>query len=59
MAFLGGRACALGDLLIGLNPRDPGVLGGCAAVIAAAGLAATLVPAWRAARVDPVEVLRA
>ncbi len=52
-------APALGDLLIGLNPRDSGVFGASAAIIAAAGLLATLVPAWRAARVNPVEVLRA
>lgn len=45
-------------LLYGLEPRDPLTLVGSAAVLAiVAGLAGGL-PAWRASRVDPAEVLR-
>jgi putative ABC transport system permease protein len=48
----------LEDLLIGVSPRDPSVLAGTVVVILAAGLLATLVPAIRAARVDPMVALR-
>jgi predicted permease len=58
----GGVAAVLaagrvGPLLYHVGPRDPRVLGMAAvAVIAVAGLA-LLVPAWRAANVDPRETL--
>lgn len=48
----------LGGLLIGVSPRDPAVLAGAAAVVLGAGVVAMLVPAWRAARVDPLIALR-
>jgi ABC-type antimicrobial peptide transport system permease subunit len=48
----------LGGLLIGVSPRDPAVLIGAAAVVLGAGVVAMLVPAWRAARVDPLIALR-
>jgi putative ABC transport system permease protein len=48
----------LEDLLIGVSPRDPSVLAGTVVVILAAGLLATLVPAIRAARVNPIVALR-
>ena len=48
----------VGPLLYGLEPDDPATLAAAAAVMAAVGTAAALLPAWRAARIDPVEVLR-
>jgi predicted permease len=40
------------------DPFDPGSLGGACLVLAGAGLAACLIPAIRAGRMNPVEVLR-
>ena len=40
-------------------PRDPVVYGGTAALLFTVGLVASLVPAYRAARVDPLIALRA
>ena len=45
-------------LLYGLEPRDLTTLGAAAAVLAAVGIAAAWLPAWRASRVDAAEVLR-
>lgn len=45
--------------LHGVVSRDPTVLGGATAVLAAATAMATLLPALRAARLDPARVLRA
>ena len=47
------------SLLYGLSPRDPFVLAGSTLVLCAIGVVASLVPAWRATRVDPVTALRA
>lgn len=47
------------SLLYGVTPRDPIVLGIVALVLLLAAVAACLVPALRAARVDPMETLRA
>jgi predicted permease len=47
------------SLLYGVSPRDPIVLGMVALVLLIAAVAACLVPALRAARVDPMETLRA
>jgi len=56
-------ALALGklvaSLLYGVTPHDPVVLGAVALVLILVAIAACLVPAWRAARVDPMETLRA
>ena len=46
------------SLLYGLEPRDPATLAGAAAVLAAVGLVAGWLPAHRASRSDPAEVLR-
>lgn len=48
----------LGDLLVGVSPRDPMALGGAAMVVVAAGLLGAGIPAWRASRVDPLIALR-
>ncbi len=45
-------------LLYGLRPRDPLTLAGAALVLAAVGLLAAGLPARRAARIDPAQVLR-
>jgi len=45
-------------LLYGLEPRDPATLVGSAAVLTAVGAVAGWLPARRAARIDPAEVLR-
>ena len=45
-------------LLFAVGPRDIGVFAAVAGLLAAAGTAATLVPAWRATRVDPLVALR-
>lgn len=45
--------------LVGVTPRDPSVYIGAAALLTGAALLAGLLPAWRAARVDPATTLRA
>ena len=45
-------------LLYGLEPRDPATLVSSAAVLAAVGALAGWLPAYRASRLDPAEVLR-
>ena len=44
--------------LYGVSSLDPGVLALVAALLATVALAACLVPAWRAMRIDPVVALR-
>jgi putative ABC transport system permease protein len=48
----------ISTLLYGLQPRDPTTIVGSAAVLAAVGAFAGWVPAHRASRIDPAEVLR-
>ncbi|MEX0891733.1 MAG: ABC transporter permease [Gemmatimonadota bacterium] len=50
---------AMSGLLYGVTPTDPATLAVVAAVLAGAALVAMLVPALRAARVDPGGLLRA
>src|SRR4051794_2916739 len=45
-------------LLYGLQPRDPATIVASAAVLAAVGALAGWVPAYRASRIDPAQVLR-
>ena len=45
-------------LLYGLEPRDPVTFVGAAATLAAVGVLAGWLPAWRASKIDPAETLR-
>ncbi len=55
-AWLASRL--LGTLLFGVNPRDPVIYGVVAVGILVVGFLANLVPARRAASLDPMRVLR-
>jgi ABC-type antimicrobial peptide transport system permease subunit len=55
-ALFGSRAVA--SLLYGVGFTDPVILGGTAVLLALAGAFACVIPARRAARVDPVTVLQ-
>ena len=44
--------------LFGVTPWDPGIFTAIAVVLAATGLTAAAVPAWRAASIDPAVALR-
>jgi putative ABC transport system permease protein len=46
-------------LVFGVSASDPVTLAAVGATLALVGLLASLVPAYRALRVDPVKVLRA
>jgi len=56
LALWAGRFVA--PLLFQTSPRDPLVLAGVVGVLLATGLLASLLPALRARRVDPMEALR-
>jgi ABC-type antimicrobial peptide transport system permease subunit len=49
----------LSAYLFGVKPTDPATFASVAVIIALVGLAACLIPARRALRVDPVNALRA
>jgi ABC-type antimicrobial peptide transport system permease subunit len=53
-----GVARLLSSQLWGVSPHDPAIFALVVAMLAAAGLAACLIPARRAARVDPMVALR-
>ena len=55
-ALAGGKLLA--SQLYGVQSRDPVILGGAAGVLAACALIAGLVPARRAASIDPIQALR-
>jgi putative ABC transport system permease protein len=46
------------SLLHGVGTHDVAVLGGVSLLVAAGALPACLIPAWRAARVDPLICLK-
>lgn len=48
----------LGNLLYNVSPYDPLAFGSAFAVMMITAVAACLVPAWRATRIDPAQVLR-
>ena len=49
---------ALATQLYQVNPRDPWVLASVTGVLLVVGMLASLVPAWRATRVDPVVAMK-
>jgi len=53
---LGGNA--IGNILFRVDPRDPLIFTAVAALVTLVALVATLVPARRATRVDPMTALR-
>jgi ABC-type antimicrobial peptide transport system permease subunit len=58
---LGGAAAfsrLISSLLFGVTALDPATYGAAAAALLIAAMAATYIPARRAASVDPVETLR-
>jgi ABC-type antimicrobial peptide transport system permease subunit len=56
LGWLGARWVR--TMLFEIQPSDPWILGGGAAILAISAIVASYVPARRAARVDPIEVLR-
>jgi predicted permease len=52
-------ARVVGGFLFGVSARDPLTLAGVAPVLGGVALLACVIPAWRAARVDPTVALRA
>ncbi len=56
-AYYGGRV--MEAILFGVQPRDPLIFGATGVLLVVVALIATIVPAYRAARVDPVRALRA
>jgi predicted permease len=56
LAFFGARL--LSSLLFGVSPRDPWIFGLAVAGLALISLVASLIPAWRATRVQPATALR-
>ncbi len=56
LAFALSRLVA--SLIFGIRPTDPLTFSGVAALLVAVGIIATLLPAYRATRVEPVRILR-
>jgi ABC-type antimicrobial peptide transport system permease subunit len=56
IALMGSRVLA--SFLYGLSARDPWVIVGSVAMLAAVSSAASMIPALRAARIEPMEALR-
>ncbi|HUU32708.1 MAG TPA: FtsX-like permease family protein, partial [Vicinamibacterales bacterium] len=50
---------AMNELVFDVQPLDPVSLAGAVSALLVTGAAACLVPAWRAARIDPALALRA
>ena len=52
-------AVALGSFIVGVSPIDPLTIAVTTMLVVGTTLAASAVPAWRAARVDPLRALKA
>jgi putative ABC transport system permease protein len=48
----------LTSLMFGVSPTDPATLIGVTVLLLAVAALATVVPAWRASRVSPMEAMR-
>lgn len=59
VALAAGAGKLVASLLYGISPRDPVIILSSALILAVIGIAACVIPAIRAARVDPVSALRA
>ena len=57
VAYASGRFVS--SYIYAVNAYDPVILGTAIAIVAVIALLATMIPAYRAARVDPAQVLRA
>ena len=55
-AFWSGKIVA--TMLFGVSPRDPLTYGSAAVVLLGTAFVASLVPAYRASRIEPMKVLR-
>jgi putative ABC transport system permease protein len=53
-----GLARTANSLLFGLQPSDPATIAGAVTFLALVATAASFIPAWRAARLDPMNALR-
>jgi putative ABC transport system permease protein len=53
-----GGSKAASSMLFGLKPRDPVTLAAAVVILMAIGVAASVIPARRASRLDPMEALR-
>jgi ABC-type antimicrobial peptide transport system permease subunit len=56
LSLVAGRSAE--SLLFGLDPYDPSTLIASCVLLGIVSLAAGLLPAWRAAKLDPVSALR-
>jgi predicted permease len=58
LALAAGLSKGVGAMLFEVQPMDPAVVVAVAGLLVIVALAATLIPAWRAARIEPMRVLR-
>jgi putative ABC transport system permease protein len=59
LALAAGLVRVMTTLLYGVSQHDPGTFSSVALIMLAVGCVATLIPAYRATRVDPIVTLRA
>ena len=57
LSLVGGRLVS--SILYGVAPRDPVVLATVILILLLVATVASVIPAWRASRIDPMEALRA